>query len=90
MIKIAMNKLLDLAKFLISNIVTNKDGLEITIATPQENVAIVNVKADSADIPIIIGKKGIVIRALRSILRIRAPLDNKFIDISIDDGLQHN
>jgi len=85
-----MNKLLDLAKFLISNIVTNKDALDVTIASPQENVAIVNVKADPADIPIIIGKKGTVIRALRSILRVRTPIDNKFIDISIDDGLQHN
>ncbi|PIS23056.1 hypothetical protein COT49_02175 [candidate division WWE3 bacterium CG08_land_8_20_14_0_20_40_13] len=78
-----MEKIKLLAGFLIKSIVSDRDEVKISLSSPNPNSIIVEVDALKEDIPIIIGRKGSVIRSLRSILRILSPRENKFIDIRI-------
>jgi predicted RNA-binding protein YlqC (UPF0109 family) len=78
-----MNRVETLAKFLISSISENAESIDVTLNSPNPNAVIVNINAPKEDIPMLIGKKGSVIRSLRSILRVLAPSENKFIDVTI-------
>jgi|GEM_PF-2958755 len=78
-----MESLKNLGEFLIKNIVKYPDEVSVSIQYPNPNACVLQVSANQEDIPLIIGKKGVVIRSLRTIIRTLASQENKFFDISI-------
>lgn len=71
-----MLKLLD---YIIRNLVSNKDAIEIT-SEETEDCVILKVRVDDGDIGAVIGKNGKVIHSIRAIIRAASTnLTSKYI-----------
>ena len=57
--------MLELVKFMVSELVDNKDGVEVTM--DEENT--INVKVDKADMGKVIGRDGKIAKAIRTIAK---------------------
>lgn len=78
-------KIETLAKFLIKSIVTKEDEVVVSaIKDDARSTVTVNVKANQEDIPLIIGKKGSIIRPLRNILKIQGLKHKVNVEINIE------
>ncbi len=75
----------DTLSFIVSSIVDNSEGVEVT---EEEDQGVVNftIKVDPAEMGKIIGKEGKVIKAIRNLMRIPAVLQNKKIYISLAEA----
>ena len=61
-------KLVELTEFLVKNLVSNKDAVEVNVAE-ENDVKIVQVLVDEADIGSVIGKRGNIANAIRTIIQ---------------------
>ena len=75
----------DLLTFIVKGI-TGKDNLEITEETEGERIHFL-IKAPEDSIGIIIGKEGKTIKAIRSLLKVRATLEKKGVSVSVEGAL---
>lgn len=73
-----MQKLLH---FLIAGI-TGSDKFEVEESVEDDRI-LLNIKADTTLIGMIIGKEGKTIRAIRKIMSIKATLENKLVNVAI-------
>jgi len=72
----------DLAEYIIKQLVTKPEEVEVTEEESQEGVTIF-VKVATEDMGLIIGKAGATIKAVRKILTIRAIADRVRVNIRL-------
>ena len=75
----------DLLTFIVKGI-TGKDNFEIAEETEGERSHFL-VKAPEDSVGIIIGKEGRTIKAIRSLLKVRATLEKKGVSVSVEGAL---
>jgi len=77
----------DLAEYIIKQLVTVPDEVEVTEEESQEGVTIF-VKVAPTDMGLIIGKAGATIKAIRKVLTIRAMADQVRVNIRLVEDNQ--
>lgn len=73
----------DLLEYLVREITGNKD-LEVTEQT-EGDVINLTVHADPSIIGLIIGKQGKTIRTIRNLVKVRATLEKKAVNVSVEE-----
>lgn len=73
----------DLLEFLIKGIL-GKEKFELE-ESEEEGRLIYAIKTDPANIGLIIGKEGKVIKALRNLVKVRATLEKKMVSVNISE-----
>ena len=74
----------DFLRFIIENIVTNKDSIEIE-RTEDELWILLTLTVHADDMWIVIGKKGNTINSIRSIVRLLGIKNDKKINIKVNN-----
>lgn len=78
----------DLAEYIIKQLVTKPEEVEVTEEESQEGITVF-VKVAQEDMGLVIGKAGATIKAIRKILTIRAIADRVRVNIRlVDDNPQ--
>ena len=72
----------ELVEYIVKSIVRNPDAVEVTEEQDGDRV-LVKVKVDKDDMGAVIGKKGAVINAIRSIVRVKAIKDGIFVRVDL-------
>jgi len=75
----------DLLKFILEEITGSKD-FDIS-ETEEEGRVIIEVKADPANMGLIIGKGGNTIKAIQTLLRVRGRVENKMVSLSVSEKI---
>jgi len=79
----------DLAEYIIRQLVTKPEEVEVTEEESQEGVTIF-VKVAAEDMGLIIGKAGATIKAIRKVLTIRAIADKVRVNIRLVEDEQRS
>lgn len=74
----------DLLEYLVREITGSKD-LEVTEQT-EGDVINLTVHADPSVIGLIIGKQGKTIRTIRNLVKVRATLEKKAVNVSVEEA----
>ena len=61
-------QLVELTEFLVKSLVSNKDAVEVNVAE-ENDMKIVQVLVDSSDVGSVIGKRGNIANAIRTIIQ---------------------
>lgn len=61
-------ELVELTEYLVKSLVNNKDSVEINVKE-EDNVKIIQILVDNDDIGSVIGKKGLIANAIRTIIQ---------------------
>lgn len=77
----------DLAEYILKQLVTKPEEVEVTEEESQEGVTIF-VKVAAEDMGLVIGKAGATIKAIRKILTIRAIADRVRVNIRLVEDKQ--
>jgi uncharacterized protein len=75
----------DLVEFLVKKIVNNPDKVTISENVDEMDNTIITIEADQEDKPILIGKGGRNITAVRELVKVIARKENKRVYIKISD-----
>ena len=78
--------LVELTEEIVKSLVSNTDGVSVKeFPSDEENVMLIQVMVDEADIGRVIGKGGRTANAIRTLVQASSALkDNKYIKIDID------
>ena len=78
--------LVELTEEIVKSLVENPDGVSVKeFPSEEENVMLIQVMVDEADIGRVIGKSGRTANAIRTLVQASSALkDNKYIKIDID------
>ncbi len=78
--------LISLTEEIVKSLVVNSDGVSVKeFPSEEENVILIQVVVDEADIGRVIGKNGRTANAIRTLVQASSALkDNKFVKIDID------
>ena len=78
--------LIKLTEEIVKSLVSDKDGVSVKeFPTEEENVMLIQVMVDEADMGRVIGKSGRTANAIRTLVQASSALgENKFIKINID------
>ena len=71
----------DLAKFLLSHLVTNQEAIEIDEQESDDKSVTLTLKVAKEDMGKIIGKQGKTIRAIRDVIKILALKQDKYVNV---------
>lgn len=71
----------DLLLFLVKGIVNHPDEVSVNESTGGEGEAVLELKVSPEDMGLVIGKGGKVIRSIRNLIRTKAVLDNKRVNL---------
>lgn len=71
----------DLLTYILEGILGNKD-FEISEDEDSERTTL-SVKTRTEDLGLIIGKGGMTIKAIQTLLRVRGRIDNKLVDVKV-------
>ena len=79
-------ELVELTEEIVKSLVENPDGVSVKeFPSEEENVMLIQVMVDEADIGRVIGKSGRTANAIRTLVQASSALkDNKYIKIDID------
>ena len=72
----------DLAEYIIKSLVDNPDSVSVS-ETVRPNSVLIEVSVDSDDMGRIIGKRGRVINAIRTVMEVQAGRQDKHISVEI-------
>ncbi len=72
----------ELVEYIVKNIVRNPDAVEVTEEQDGDRINI-TIHVAKEDMGAVIGKKGAVINAIRSIVRVKAIKDGVFVRVDI-------
>ena len=75
----------DLLTFLVKNIVKHPDKVSITESAGQEGEINLELRVSPEDMGLVIGKGGKVIKSIRNLLRTKAILENKRVNLLLDE-----
>ena len=78
----SQRKMKDLLNFIVTNLVTKPDAVEIDESRQDGNVDLM-LKVDPEDMGLIIGKSGQTIRAIRKLLTVRAIAENVRVNLTL-------
>lgn len=73
----------DLLDFIVKNIVSNIDDVLITEKPGQFGETILEVKVNPEDMGLIIGKGGKIIKSIRNLIRTKAIIDRKKVNVML-------
>ena len=74
----------ELVEFIVKNIVKNPDAVEVTEEKDGDNITI-KIRVAKDDMGAVIGRKGAVINAIRSIARVKAIRDGVYVRIELEE-----
>ncbi len=74
----------DLVEFIVKNIVDNPDAVSVSEEKDGDRITL-KVKVAPSDMGAVIGKKGAVINAIRSIVKIKAIKEGVFVRVELED-----
>ncbi len=74
-----------LVSYLITSIVDNPDKVEITETSTPQGLIQLNVKVAQEDMGKVIGKRGNIIKAIRSLLRVKTILTGKKAILTLEE-----
>lgn len=77
--------MLDLTKFLVTQIVDMPDKVELEESTDEQGTIIITVTVDPQDMGKVIGKGGKIISAIREIVKVKAIKQNKRVRVILKD-----
>lgn len=72
----------ELVEYIVKNIVRNPDAVEVTEQQDGDRIT-VTIRVAKEDMGAVIGKKGAVINAIRSIVRVKAIKEGVFVRVDI-------
>ena len=75
----------DLVEYLVTNIVDDKDSVEIETVEEENGDVTINVKVADSDVGHIIGREGHIIKAIRRLARACATKSDIRVDVEIID-----
>ena len=75
-------ELVELTEYLVKNLVSNKDVVEVNVKE-EDNIKIIQILVDEVDIGSVIGKRGIIANAIRTIIQ-ASSYHNKFGKVRIN------
>ena len=73
----------ELLNYIISRIVSNPDDIQIEIEETEGGFINLRLQVHPEDMGIVIGKGGNIIRALRSVLKVKAIKENKRVNLEL-------
>lgn len=76
-------------EYLVKSLVQHPDQVIVDEENPQPSFFILKIKVAKEDMGLIIGKEGRVIKALRSIMRLKALRENKKIQVVLLEDEEH-
>lgn len=77
----------DLLLFLVQQIVDRPEKVEVTETIDEHQVVVLSLEADSADMGKVIGKQGRIIKALRTLVGIKAAKEGKRVLVALQESL---
>lgn len=80
----------DLVTFIVENIVTHPKEISVTTSEGQEGETLLQLKVSPEDMGLVIGKSGKVIKSIRNLLRTKAILENKRVNLVLADENSNN
>ena len=80
--------MVDLLKFLISQIVDKPDAVEVTETTDETGTVILTATVDPNDMGKVIGKSGKIISAIRELVKVKAIKQNKRVRVVLAEPTQ--
>lgn len=76
----------ELLKAIVSGLVEDKDGIEITVDEPNdEGIVVYHLHVAESDMGRVIGRQGRIAKAIRTVMRAAANRENQKIAVDIDD-----
>lgn len=72
----------ELVRFIVSELVDNKDSFEVT-SQVEDGINVINIIADKEEIGKIIGKQGRIAKAIRTIVRAGSGKDSRKVSVEI-------
>jgi predicted RNA-binding protein YlqC (UPF0109 family) len=76
----------ELVEYLVKNVVDNPDKVVVE-TNVQDGIDKLNVRVDQEDMGKVIGKNGKVIKAIRTLLKVKAIKENKRIYLELENQL---
>ena len=74
----------ELVEYIVKNIVKNPDAVEVEEQKDGDNI-VIKIRVAKDDMGVVIGKKGAVINAIRSIARVKAIRDGVYVRIELEE-----
>ncbi len=75
----------DLLTVIVKNIVKHPDEISIADSVGQEGEIVLELRVSPEDMGLVIGKGGKVIKSIRNLLRTKAILENKRVNLLLDE-----
>lgn len=76
----------ELLKAIVSGLVEDKDGIEISVDEPnKEGIIVYHLHVSEGDVGRVIGRQGRIAKAIRVVMRAAANRNNEKIMVEIDD-----
>lgn len=84
-----MTDLVVLTEYLVKRLVTNPDSVSVKEASRDENSITIQILVDEKDMPVVIGKGGATINAIRTIVQASSYINQKervYINVDSNKG----
>ena len=80
-----MTDLLVLTEYLVKRLVTSSDAVSVVETEKNENSITIQILVDEKDMPLVIGRNGMTINAIRTIVQASSYINNKErVHINVD------
>lgn len=80
--------MIDLVKYLVTNIVDKPENVNITDTVDESNTHLINITVDPEDMGKVIGKGGKIINAIRELTRVKAIKLGERVRVVLEDQLK--
>jgi uncharacterized protein len=80
--------MIDLVKYLVTNIVDKPESVNITDTVDEANTHLINITVDPEDMGKVIGKGGKIINAIRELTRVKAIKTGERVRVILEDQLK--
>ncbi len=74
-----------LVEYLVTNLVEDKDSIQLETQVDESGDILINVKVDQNDIGRVIGKDGNIIKSIRTLVRACVAKEDIRVDVELDE-----